>query len=154
MTVKTIGQLRQSKAFKDSLFASWDGCNEKQSTTTPFATSNAIILDSNALLNSSTVKQLFKIQLSKRFGYTYYFYQGLTQLLEDGLQFVHQGHTITLQSKKQHIVVTIVNIKNDMFTCYLSNKGLAQLKKSDFNKVAYKVVWDLLERYESRKASQ
>lgn len=154
MTVKTIGQLRQSKDFKDSLFASWDGLNEKQSKSTPFATSNAIILDSKANLNSSTVKQLFAIQLSKRFGYTYYFYQGLNTLLENGLTFIHQGHTFTLQSKKQYVTVTITNVKEEVFTCYLSNKGLEQLKKSAFNKVAYKVVWDLLERYQQRKASQ
>jgi hypothetical protein len=151
MTTKTVGQLRQSSDFKNSLFATWDGQNEKQSKSTPFATSNAIINDSQAVLNSSTVKQLFAIQLSKRFGYTYYYYQGLTKLLQDGLTFVHQGHEVELKAVKQYITVTITNTKNEVFTCYLSHKGLAQLKKSSFNKVAYKVVWDLLERYEQRK---
>ena len=154
MTISTIENLRQSVAFRQSLFQSWDGLNEKQSKNPIFATSNAIINDMKAVLNSTTIKQLFRIQLSKKYGYTMYYLNGLETLLKTGLTFNHQLHTITLIQKNQYISVIIVNDKKETYTCNLSENGLKQLKKTAFNKVCYKVIWDILERYNERKTGK
>lgn len=144
--------IKGKKAFKKSLFASWNGQNEKHNANPIFATSNQDLLIDELNIDSTTVKQLFRIQMAKKFKYQMYYYEGLNELLNEGLTFIHQKHEITLTMNKQYIKVEIVNPKFEMTTINLSENGLKQLRKYDeLNKVCHKVLSDILERYESRK---
>jgi hypothetical protein len=143
--------LHNNNDFRKSLFYAWDGLNEKMNKSSSFASSNKDIQNKKMLLNSVMVKQLFRIQLSKRLGYTFYYFQGLDGMLKDGIQFYIDDFRIVLNSEKQYIKVAVYDKKDvQAITFNLSENGLKQLKKLDLNKAVYKVIWDLLQRYQSR----
>lgn len=146
----SISELRKNKDFQKSLFNAWDGFNEKQSRGSDFASSNKDINDIKALLNSVTVKQLFRIQLSKKHGYQFYYFNGLQSLLNEGIQFIHSDYTVNLLQVKQYIKVTIIKDEKQLTVFNLSENGLKQFKALDLNKGLYSVIWDLLQRYQSR----
>lgn len=150
--MKTVFELRCNNDFKKSLLYRWDGYNEKTNRNSDFASSNNQINDVKALLKSATVKQLFRIQLSKKHAYAFYYFNGLESILKnDFIEFVHSDYTVNLTMPKQYIVVRIMH-KNDLEPTIvnLTESGLKQLKKLDLNKGLYSVVWDLLQRYQSR----
>ena len=151
---KTYDDIIQSEAFKKSIFSLYGGYNENQSIDTMFATSCENLKDyyrrlANPKINIVLIKQLTRIQFSKKYGYDYYKSNVITELLkgtENVIEIeISKSCTVAL-TYKHRLSFQVITDENHTTPSTLTMTGLQAYAKVAKNKSVIRPLQTLIER--------
>ena len=151
---KSYGDIIQDDVFKKSLFSLYDGYNETQSTDAMFATSCDNLKDyykrlTNPKINIVLIKQLTRIQFSKKYGYDYYKSGVIVELLKGTDNVIeiaiNKSCTVAL-TYKHRLSFQVITDDNHTTPSTLTITGLQAYAKIAKNKSVIRPLQTLIER--------
>lgn len=151
---KTYDDIIKEDVFKKSLFSLYDGYNENQSIDTLFATSCENLKDyykrlANPKINIVLIKQLTRIQFSKKYGYDYYKSNVIVELLKgtENVIEIEINNTCTVAlTYKNRLSFQVLTDENHSTPSTLTITGLQAYAKIAKNKAVIRPLQTLIER--------
>lgn len=155
MIYTTYKDIFNHESFQNSLYSQFEGLNENQTSETLFATSLKNIMEvnegNNPKINIVLIKQLVRIQFSKKLGYGYYYSKVLESILKGTENAIHiqvTNSVVVELTWKSRLTFLVLTDSNHATPSTLTLKGIQTYQKIASNESVIRPLLKLLERFE------